>query len=49
MEVNDIIKPENLVYQKSRLMAEKQFNFCPGCGHGVVVRTNNWAFCTKML
>ena len=39
MEVNDIIKPENLVYQKSRLMAEKQFNFCPGCGHGVVVRT----------
>ena len=39
MEAKDIIKPENLVYQKSRLMAEKQFNFCPGCGHGVVVRT----------
>jgi len=39
MEIKNIIKPENLVYQKSRLMAEKPFNFCPGCGHGVVVRT----------
>ncbi|HZK03603.1 MAG TPA: thiamine pyrophosphate-dependent enzyme [Bacteroidaceae bacterium] len=39
METKDIIKPENLVYQKSRLMSENVFNFCPGCGHGVVVRT----------
>ena len=39
MEAKDIIKPENLVYQKSRLMSDATFNFCPGCGHGVVVRT----------
>lgn len=39
METKDIIKPENLVYQKSRLMSENVSNFCPGCGHGVVVHT----------
>ena len=39
MEAKDIIKPENLVYQKSRLMSDATFNFCPGCGHCVVVRT----------
>lgn len=39
MDVKDIIKPENLVYKKSRLMSDNVFNFCPGCGHGVAVRT----------
>jgi 2-oxoglutarate ferredoxin oxidoreductase subunit beta len=32
----DIIKPENLVYSKSKLMTEKVLSYCPGCGHGVV-------------
>jgi 2-oxoglutarate ferredoxin oxidoreductase subunit beta len=34
----DIIKPENLVYEKSRLMTDKVLSYCPGCGHGVVHR-----------
>jgi 2-oxoglutarate/2-oxoacid ferredoxin oxidoreductase subunit beta len=38
MTTNDIIKPENLVYRKSKLLADKVFNFCPGCGHGTAMR-----------
>ena len=30
------IKPENLVYQKPRLMNETTMHYCPGCSHGVV-------------
>ena len=36
MEVNDIIKPENLVYGKPRLMNENPMHYCPGCSHGVI-------------
>ena len=36
MELNDIIKPENLVYEKPRLMNENPMHYCPGCSHGVV-------------
>ena len=38
MDVKDIIREENLVYKKSRLLTDTPFNFCPGCGHGTVVR-----------
>ena len=38
MTVEDIIKPENLVYQKSKLLTEKPFHYCPGCGHGTIHR-----------
>lgn len=36
METIDIVKPENLVYQRSRLMTDQTLSFCPGCGHGTV-------------
>lgn len=36
--IQDIIKPENLVYQKNRLMTEKPLSYCPGCGHGTAHR-----------
>ena len=34
--MNDIIKPENLVYSKPRLMNDNPMHYCPGCSHGVV-------------
>nr|WP_321521385.1 thiamine pyrophosphate-dependent enzyme [uncultured Macellibacteroides sp.] len=36
MELNDIIKPENLVYSKPKLMNENAMHYCPGCSHGVI-------------
>ncbi|MCM1517216.1 MAG: thiamine pyrophosphate-dependent enzyme [Pseudoflavonifractor sp.] len=33
---NDIIKPENLVYAKPRLLNDNNMHYCPGCSHGVV-------------
>jgi 2-oxoglutarate ferredoxin oxidoreductase subunit beta len=36
MELKDIIKPENLVYDKPRLMNDNPMHYCPGCSHGVV-------------
>jgi 2-oxoglutarate ferredoxin oxidoreductase subunit beta len=36
MELNDIIKPENLIYQKSPLLSDTIMHYCPGCSHGVV-------------
>lgn len=36
MELNDIIKPENCVYHKPRLMNDNHMHYCPGCSHGVV-------------
>lgn len=35
---NPIIKPENLVYEKSKLMLDKTMHYCPGCGHSTVHR-----------
>jgi len=32
--IKEIIKPENLVYQKTKLMTENVLSYCPGCGHG---------------
>jgi len=36
MDTLDIIKPENLVYDKPRLMNNTPMHYCPGCSHGVV-------------
>ena len=36
MDINDIIKPENLVYAKPRLLNDNHMHYCPGCSHGVV-------------
>lgn len=32
----DIIAPENLVYEKPSLMNDTPMHYCPGCSHGVV-------------
>ncbi len=36
--IKDIIKPENLVYRKTRIMTDNILHYCPGCGHGTVHR-----------
>jgi 2-oxoglutarate ferredoxin oxidoreductase subunit beta len=36
MELKDIIKPENLVYDKSDVLTDTIMHYCPGCSHGVV-------------
>lgn len=36
MDLKDIIKPENLIYQKSPLLSDTIMHYCPGCSHGVV-------------
>jgi 2-oxoglutarate/2-oxoacid ferredoxin oxidoreductase subunit beta len=36
--INDIIKEENLVYKKSKVMSPNTLHYCPGCGHGTVHR-----------
>lgn len=37
-DFNDIIKPENLVYENSRLMTDNVLSYCPGCGHATAHR-----------
>ncbi len=34
MEIKDIIKPENLIYTKTKNMTDNPLSYCPGCGHG---------------
>jgi 2-oxoglutarate ferredoxin oxidoreductase subunit beta len=36
MDINEIIKPENLVYGKPGLMNDNTMHYCPGCSHGVI-------------
>lgn len=36
MELTDIIKEENIVVRKSRLLTDNVMHYCPGCTHGVV-------------
>ena len=36
MDINDIIKPENRIYQKPKLLKDAHMHYCPGCSHGVV-------------
>jgi 2-oxoglutarate ferredoxin oxidoreductase subunit beta len=36
MELEEIIKPENLVYQKPRLLNDNNMHYCPGCSHSVI-------------
>lgn len=38
MTVEEILKPENLVYAKPKLLNDKNMHYCPGCSHGVVHR-----------
>ncbi|MDP3312277.1 thiamine pyrophosphate-dependent enzyme [Lutibacter sp.] len=34
MELIDIIRPENQVFCKTKLMTDIPLSYCPGCGHG---------------
>ena len=36
MDIQKIIKPENLIYQKPKSMLNTPMHYCPGCSHGVV-------------
>ena len=36
MDINEIVKPENRIYQKPRLLKDVHMHYCPGCSHGVV-------------
>ncbi len=38
MDINDIIKEENLVYKRTSLLTPKALSYCPGCGHGTFHR-----------
>ncbi len=38
MANTDIIKPENLVYQRTKVMTPDYLHYCPGCGHGTAHR-----------
>ena len=51
MTKEDIMKPENLVYQKPRLMNDNSMHYCPGCSHGVVhkLMARRWKRCIIRL
>lgn len=34
----DIIKPENLVYKRTKVLTDNVMSYCPGCGHGTAHR-----------
>ena len=36
MDINEIIKPENLVYKRPTLLKDTTMHYCPGCGHSTV-------------
>ena len=38
IKTEDIIKEENLVFDRTKLLTDNIFHYCPGCGHGVVHR-----------
>ncbi|MEN8118893.1 MAG: thiamine pyrophosphate-dependent enzyme [Bacteroidota bacterium] len=38
MKLEDIIKPENLVFEKTSCLTDNVLSYCPGCGHGVAHR-----------
>ncbi len=36
--MSDIIKKENLVYEKTKVLTDNVMHYCPGCGHGTAHR-----------
>jgi len=36
--IKEFIKPENLVYKKTKIMTDNVLHYCPGCGHGTAHR-----------
>ena len=37
-KTEDIIQEENLVFDRTKLLTDNIFHYCPGCGHGVAHR-----------
>ncbi len=33
ISIKELIKEENLVYKKSKVLTDNEFHYCPGCGH----------------
>jgi len=33
ISIKELIKEENLVYKKSKILTDNEFHYCPGCGH----------------
>ncbi|MFO7978040.1 MAG: thiamine pyrophosphate-dependent enzyme [Bacteroidales bacterium] len=38
MMAENLITPENLVYEKTKVMTDNVMHYCPGCGHGTAHR-----------
>lgn len=38
IKTQDIRKPENLVYKKTKVLTDNVMHYCPGCGHGTAHR-----------
>jgi len=38
MNLEDIIREENIVYRRTPLLTDKALSYCPGCGHGTTHR-----------
>ncbi|HBH48203.1 MAG TPA: 2-oxoglutarate oxidoreductase [Bacteroidales bacterium] len=38
MDIQEIIQPENLVYERTQCLTDATLSYCPGCGHGVIHR-----------
>lgn len=36
LDLEQIMQPENIVYEKSKILTDKPMHYCPGCSHGVV-------------
>lgn len=36
LTIQDIVKPENLVYEKAKVLTDNVMHYCPGCTHGVI-------------
>ena len=36
VDVSQLVKPENLVYERPKLLTDAVMHYCPGCSHGVV-------------
>ena len=33
ISIKELIREENLVYKKSKILTDNEFHYCPGCGH----------------
>ena len=36
MNIEDIKRPENIVYKRPTLLTDTVMHYCPGCSHGTV-------------